>query len=135
MYRVTGSNYLWHIDGYDKIKRYEFAIHGCVDGYSRKVVWLFVATTNNKPGVMGNDYLITLKKLELMPIIIRSDRGSENAIIDILHIALRWHHKDRHAGERSFYKGKSTANERVEKFWRQLRNHTCEEYIKTFKTL
>lgn len=25
-------NFLWHIDGYDELKPYGFAIHGCIDG-------------------------------------------------------------------------------------------------------
>lgn len=28
-----GPNYLLHVDGYDKLKRFGFAIHGCVCGY------------------------------------------------------------------------------------------------------
>ena len=28
----TGSK-LWHLDGYDKLKPYGFAIHGYIDGY------------------------------------------------------------------------------------------------------
>lgn len=43
-YRVPGPNYLWHIDGYDKLKKFGFPIHGCVDGYSRKVIWLHWST-------------------------------------------------------------------------------------------
>ena len=34
-YYVTccqGPNYLWHIDGYDKLKPFGFAIHGAIDG-------------------------------------------------------------------------------------------------------
>ena len=23
---------MWHLDGYDKLKPYGFAIHGCIDG-------------------------------------------------------------------------------------------------------
>ena len=33
-----GPNYAWHIDGYDKLKPYGFALHGCIDGYSRKIL-------------------------------------------------------------------------------------------------
>ena len=38
LYSVPGPNYLWHLDGYDKLKRYGFAIHACVDGFSRFVI-------------------------------------------------------------------------------------------------
>lgn len=29
---VQGPNFVWHLDGYDKLKPYGFAIHGCIDG-------------------------------------------------------------------------------------------------------
>ena len=39
--------WIWHIDGYDKIKPYGFAIHGVIDRFSRKILWLRVASSNN----------------------------------------------------------------------------------------
>ena len=42
----VGPNYLWHIDGYDKIKPYGFAVHGAIDGFSMKILWLGVASSN-----------------------------------------------------------------------------------------
>ena len=32
IYLNNGPNYLWHTDGYDKLKPYGITIHGCVDG-------------------------------------------------------------------------------------------------------
>ena len=32
VYNVPGPSYWWHVDGYDKIKRYGFPVHGAVDG-------------------------------------------------------------------------------------------------------
>ena len=37
-YQTPGPNYIWHTDGHDKLKRYGFAIHVCVDGFSKKVL-------------------------------------------------------------------------------------------------
>ena len=34
LYLNMGPNYLWHTDGYDKLKPYGIAIHGCIDGYN-----------------------------------------------------------------------------------------------------
>ena len=42
MYSVPGPGALWHSDGNDKLKRYGFPIHGAMDGYSRKLLWLKV---------------------------------------------------------------------------------------------
>lgn len=47
-----------------------------------------------------------------MPTIIRSDKGAENQYIELIQMALRYNHEDDNAGENSFIKGKSTANER-----------------------
>ena len=46
-YMNPGPNFAWHTDGYDKLKPYGFPIHGCVDGFSRRVLWLNVSRTNN----------------------------------------------------------------------------------------
>ena len=41
-YVNPGPNFAWHIDGYDKLKPYGFAIHGAIDGFSRRILWLEV---------------------------------------------------------------------------------------------
>ena len=46
-YSVPGSQALWHIDGNHKLIRWGFVVHGGIDGYSRKVVYLS-CNTNNK---------------------------------------------------------------------------------------
>ncbi|XP_053389619.1 uncharacterized protein LOC128552596 [Mercenaria mercenaria] len=57
IYRNKGPNFLVHMDGYDKIKRYGLAIHGAIDGYSRRVLWLKVNRTNNDPKVVASYFL------------------------------------------------------------------------------
>ena len=57
IYNARGLNYVWHIDGYDKIKPYGFAIHGAIDGYSRKILWFEVLASNNNPKMIGTLYL------------------------------------------------------------------------------
>jgi transcriptional regulator with XRE-family HTH domain len=40
-YEVPRPNYLWHIDGYHKLIRWGFVLHGGADGYCRTVsAWL-----------------------------------------------------------------------------------------------
>ena len=34
VFQCKGPNYLWHIDWYDKLKRFGFCVHGAVDGLS-----------------------------------------------------------------------------------------------------
>ena len=51
-YTAKSPNYLWHMDGYDELKPFGFCIHGAIDGYSRRVLWLEVASTNNDPFIV-----------------------------------------------------------------------------------
>lgn len=39
-YVNQGPNDSWHMDGYDKLKPFGFAIHGAIDGFSRKIYGL-----------------------------------------------------------------------------------------------
>ncbi|KAK2553908.1 hypothetical protein P5673_024604 [Acropora cervicornis] len=48
-YNNPGQNYAWHCDEYDKLKPYGFEIHGCIGGWSRKMMWLYVTRSSNQP--------------------------------------------------------------------------------------
>ena len=39
-YRGRGLKYIWHVDGYDKLKLFGFCIHGCINGYRRRILTL-----------------------------------------------------------------------------------------------
>ena len=53
IYYNKGPTFLIHIDGYDKLKSLGIAIHGAIDGYSRKILWLKASNTNNNPRVVA----------------------------------------------------------------------------------
>ena len=57
LYYSQGPNWVWHLDGYDRLKPYGFEIHGCIDGYSRRVLWLSVIRSNKDPKQVYNLYL------------------------------------------------------------------------------
>ena len=57
VYFSVGPNYLWHMDRYDKIKPYGFEIYDAIDGFSRKILWLRVSTSNNNPKVIASSYM------------------------------------------------------------------------------
>lgn len=61
-FHSIGPNDVWSCDGYDKLKRYGFPIHGCVDVYSRKLLWLRVGLSNNDPRVPLTYYLDAIEK-------------------------------------------------------------------------
>ena len=56
-YHTKGPNFIQKLDGYDKLKPYGFCIHGCIDGYSRQIMWLEVERTNYHPGVVVSYFI------------------------------------------------------------------------------
>ena len=84
IYHSPGPNYVWHVDGYDKLKPYGFLVHGCIYGYSRKILWLKVCRTNNDPAVTGKHFLDTVTKYQGCPTLLRTDNGTENVIMSAM---------------------------------------------------
>ena len=80
-YHSFGPNHTWHIDGYDKLKRFGIATHGDIDGYSRRILWLKLSSSNSNPKIIANYYLCCIKELKLVPHVFRGNRGTENVIV------------------------------------------------------
>ena len=83
MYHTIRPGYIYHIDGEDKLKRLGFPIHGCIDRFSRKVMWLVVSTTNNDPLIVDNLFLNCIKQYKIVPKLLRMDAGTENIYCQI----------------------------------------------------
>ena len=62
VFTCDGPNNTWHVDGNDKLKPYGFPIHGCIDGFLRKVLWLKVTRGNKNPVVPASYFLETASK-------------------------------------------------------------------------
>ena len=77
-YYSKGPNYVWHLDGYDKLKPFGFAIHVCIDGYTRKVLWLSLLQSNKDPKLVCHLFTDYLRSLGGVPRKIMGDRGTEN---------------------------------------------------------
>lgn len=131
---VQGPNYLWHVDGYDKLKPYGFCIHGCIDGFSRRIIWLDVGTTNNDPSIVAYYYLQSIEQLQGTPAIIRGDLGTENSTLAFIQPFLRRHGTDS-AQQTSFRYGRSVSNQRIEAWWGILRKWNSDWWIDFFKNL
>ena len=112
VYNVAGPNHLWHVDGYHKLIRWKFVIHGGIDGYSRLVVYLKVAT-NNKAETAFDAFLEGVENYNI-PSRVRSDHGGENVLIAHFMISHRG------SGRGSMITGRSVHNQRIERLWRDL---------------
>ena len=134
-YANPGPNFCWHVDGYDKLKPYGFAIHGCIDGFSRKVLWLHVSNTNNNPQVTALYFVRAVLRYKTQPMLVRCDRGSENVHIEKIQKFMRRFNDDPFAGINSFLYGRSTANQRIEAWWSMFRRQCSNFWINTFKDM
>ena len=134
-YVNPGPNFVWHIDGYDKLKPYGFCIHGAIDGFSRRIIWLQVGVTNNDPKVIMNYYIDAAADLKCIPCVVRSDHGTENVLVQDLHVGLRSTFNDSFSGQKSFRKGKSSSNQRIERWWGVLRQQCVNFWMNLFKDL
>jgi hypothetical protein len=135
-YRVPGPNYIWHVDGWDKLKQYGFPVHGCIDGYSRRIIWLQVASTNNDPYVICRYFADTVGEMKAVPKIVRADRGTENVHIETMQTFLRSaHHDNRALQNTTFMYGRSTANQRIECWWSKFGQQGMSFWISHFQEM
>eukprot|EP00057_Strongylocentrotus_purpuratus_P004857 XP_003729637.2 PREDICTED: uncharacterized protein LOC100891753 [Strongylocentrotus purpuratus] len=130
-YFAKGPNYIWHIDGYDKLKPYGLCISGCIDGFSREMIWLNVYSTNNDPKLIGGYFLDAVKEFGGCPCVVRCDRGTENGHIRAFQEFLRSDVR----GEHVYIEGASTSNQRIESWWSFLRKECTHFWIELFRDL
>lgn len=122
-YHSMGPNYIWHADGYDKLKPFGIAISGCMDGFSRKILWLNCGPTNNDPAVIANNFISCVQDLGIVPMRLRTDCGTENGTMAAIQCTLRHDHTDYYCRERSHMYGSSSTNQRIESWWSFFRKN------------
>ena len=128
VYRNPGPNYAWHIDGYDKLKVWGFPIHGCIDGYSRRILWLSVLRSNNLPDGPASLYLSTVKSLAGCPVELVSDLGTENSMVAAVQSVFR-DNVDAHRYVTS------RGNQRIECWWSFLSKQQTQWWRRLFADL
>ena len=110
VYSVPSSNFLWHIDGLHCLIRWKIVIHGGIDGFSRRIVYLH-ASSNNRAETFFS--LFRAATVECgWPSRVRSDKGGEN--VDVARAML----SVRDTGRKSHITGSSVHNQRIERLWR-----------------
>ena len=127
-YLSPGPNHTWHVDGYDKLKPYGFPIHGCIDGWSRKILWLKVTKSNNHPDIIANFYLDSVSQLGGCPVKVRTDCGTENGTMAAMQCTLK------NSIDAHIY-ATSPTNQRIEGWWSFLRKNRSSWWIDFFKNL
>ena len=80
-YYAKGPSSIWHLDVNDKRKPYGFSIHGCIDKFSRKMLWLKLSLSNKNPSETAYYYLNTVLIVGSVPRRMRADISVENATV------------------------------------------------------
>lgn len=75
-YSVPGPRSLWNLDGNHKFIRWGFVIHGCVDGFSRRIMFLKCSTYNKAVTVL--QLFQNAVQDFWLPSRVRGDQGTEN---------------------------------------------------------
>lgn len=132
VYANAGANFLWHIDGNDKLNPYGIAVHACIDGFSRYIVWLEAWSTNKDAKLVANYYWSAVSQRQGCPSRVRADKGTENVVIEDMQKFLRRNHDDEFSGNKSFIYGTSQHNQRVEAWWSFFRKSTIQFYMDLF---
>ena len=140
LYSTKGPNFLWHLDGYDKLKPFGFPIHGCIDGFSRRLLWSCVAHSNNDPKVIASFYMSYIKEINGVPRVVRGDRGNENVHVAGLQRFLRRNCADDMAGNKSFLYGiiycvKTHHAPHPKKIWEVSATYLYSIYISSHRSL
>ena len=128
VYRNASPNYSWHCDGYDKMTPYGFPIHGCIDGYSRNILWLYVTKSNTFPSTITAFYLHAVSEFNGCPVNLITDAGTENGTMAGLHSFFR-------NDLNSHRYVTSPQNQRIEGWWSCFCRTSANWWINQFKDL
>ena len=93
--------------------RWRFVVHGCIDGYSRKIIYLRCAN-NNRSDTLLALFMNGIRENGL-PMRVRGDRGGKNVLVArfMLEHPLR-------DGKAGFIAGRSVHNQRIERLWQDV---------------
>ena len=112
------------MDGNHKLIRWRMVIHGCIDGFSRTVVFL-KCSNNNRAATVHKCFLEAIERFRL-PIRIRSDHGTENIEVARTMLELRG------VDSKPVLTGKSVHNQRIERLWVDVGFQVIQKYKDIF---
>ena len=152
VFHCKGPNAVWSCDGYDKLSRWGFAIHGGIDVFSRNLVWLRVAHSNHDPRVILAYYLDAIDENKsnfggqgftaayvanskaIVPAKVQTDYGTETT--ELYAAQYTFHELSVNGDTEKCYRySRSVHNQKIECYWSQLVTHWTSRWQNIFRTL
>lgn len=127
VYDVPGPHHLWHVDGYHKLRSFHLVIHAGIDGYTRLCTFVR-CNDNNTAQTVLQDFLCGVSTFGC-PSRVRTDKGGENVEMGVFMC------RERGLGRGSIIMGLSVHNQRIERFWCDLKKEVINFYITVFSFL
>ena len=109
------------MDGYLKLHFFGIEIYAAIDTYSRYIIWSYVGITATTAVSTAVQYLDVLKEVQVLPRVVRTDRGSETVLLaGIQYLLSRTIRGEDILFKECYAYGTSTQNERIEAWWNRL---------------
>ncbi|KAM4058217.1 hypothetical protein HRG_014567 [Hirsutella rhossiliensis] len=126
-FSIHGPDWVWSIDGYDKLKNWGFEIYAGIDAYSRYITWFYCGFSSSTSWNVAKQYLHVLNQRHAMPRILRSDHGNETSLLCGIHYYLSGMRTKEQGSDLvpiafgdCWYFGRSIHNTRIESWWHRL---------------